>query len=105
MQDTVEEESTFQLVIDQVEELIATVLEEIQQRPGVALAICAGLFGAFLGARLATRMRRRRAVPAVRRVGDMAELVGLGVRLLQNPIVRGLLIASVQRQLRRPISG
>lgn len=99
------EDSTVQLVIDQLEELVVTVIEEIRERPGVALAIVAGLIGAIIGTRLATR--RREPAPArvvrakARGVGDAAELAGLGVRLLRNPIVRGLVLAAIERQLRR----
>ena len=106
MQDSDVEDSTLQLVIDQLEELVVTIVEEIRERPGVALAILAGLVGAIMGARLATR---RNATPAraVRRkardVGDAAELAGLGIRLLKNPIVRGLLVASIERQLKRRV--
>src|SRR5438105_6584660 len=90
MQESVAEESTLQLVFDQLEELVVTVIEEIRERPGVALAIAAGLIGAFFGARLAARMNRHRAMAPrrvarkARRVGDAAELAGLGVRLMQN---------------------
>ena len=86
-----------------------TIIEEIRERPGVALAIVAGLAGAFVGARLAVSARRRdvapvRAARKARRVGDMAELAGLAMRLLQNPIVRSLLIAAIERQMRRRLS-
>lgn len=106
MQDTDVEDSTLQLVIDQLEELVVTLIEEIRERPGVALAIFAGLVGALIGTRLATR-RRSAPARAVRRkaqdVGDAAELAGLGLRLLKNPIVRGLVVASIERQLRRRV--
>ena len=105
MQDVDVEDSTFQLILDQLEELAVTVVEEIRERPGVALAIVAGLVGAILGARLASRRRAPAPARAVRRkaqgVGDAAELAGLGLRLLRNPIVRGLVIAAIERQLRR----
>ena len=109
MQDSSVEEGTFQLVLDQLEELVVTIIEEVRERPGVALAIVAGLVGALLGVRAAARLNRRRAAtpaPArsVKRVGDMAELVGLGVRLLQNPIVRAVLLAAAERQLKRRLS-
>src|SRR5579859_3081676 len=102
-------DSTLQLVIDQLEELVVTVIEEIRERPGVVLAICAALFGVFVGSALAVRGSKRaspqgRVVRSAQRVGDMAELAGMGVRLLQNPIVRGLIIAAVERQLRRRVA-
>jgi hypothetical protein len=106
MQDSAAEESTLQLVIDQLEELAVTLIEEIRARPGVALAILAGLIGAFFGARLASKMSRRRTMATrrvarrARRVGDMAELAGLSLRLLQNPIVRAMVIRAIERQLK-----
>jgi uncharacterized membrane protein YeaQ/YmgE (transglycosylase-associated protein family) len=110
MQESVVEDSTLQLVIDQIEELVVTVIEEIRERPGVALAIVAGLAGALVGARLAASVgRRRRAAPSARiarparRVGEVADLLGAGVRLLQNPIIRGLLISAIERQIRRQL--
>jgi hypothetical protein len=109
MHDSVTEESTLQLVLDQLEELVVTIIEEIRERPGVALAIFAGLLGAVVGSTLAARARSRapapvRAARRARRVGDAAELVGLGLRLMQNPIVRGLVIAALERQLKRKLS-
>lgn len=104
MQDTIVEESTLQLVIDQIEELVATIVEEIHERPGVAAAVLAGLIGAFVGTRFATRMRRPRVVAPAQRVGEVADLAGLAIRLLQNPIVRGLVIASIERQVKRQLS-
>ena len=103
------EDSTFQLVIDQLEELVVTLIEEIRERPGVALAIFAGLLGAFVGSRLAMRLGRRRSVPAraahrAQRVGDAADLLGLSMRLLQNPIVRGILLAALERQIKSRLS-
>jgi hypothetical protein len=100
------EDSTFQLVIDQLEELVVTIVEEIRERPGVLLAIFAGIVGALVGSRLASRSRPRKVVPAPAKhaaggVGDAAELAGLGLRLLRNPIVRGLVLASITRQFRR----
>ena len=109
MQDSDVEDSTFQLVIDQVEELVVTLVEEIRERPGVALAIFAGLIGALVGAGIAARRRGSAPARAVRRkargVGDAAELAGLALRLLKNPIVRGLIIASIERQMRRRLAG
>lgn len=104
------EESTLQLVVDQLEELVVTLIEEIRERPGVALAILAGVAGAVVGSMLATRLGRpSRPVPAramrkARRLGDLAELAQLGMRLLQNPIVRGLALTALERQLKRRLS-
>jgi hypothetical protein len=107
-QDSSVDESTMQLVIDQLEELVVAIIEEVRERPAVVLAIAAGIGGAVIGARLATRRRaarraRRVARPA-RRLGDVAALIGLGVRLLQNPIVRGILVSAVERQLKRRLA-
>lgn len=106
MQDAGVQESTLQLVLDQLEELAVTVIEEIRERPGVALAICAGITGAVVGSVFAARLRRPRRPAArvahqARRAGDMAELVGLSMRLMRNPIVRGLVVAAITRQLKR----
>src|SRR5437868_3641703 len=99
------EDSTFQLVIDQLEELVVTIVEEIRERPGVALAIVAGLVGALIGTGLASRRHEpapaRAARHKARGVGEAAELAGLGIGLLKNPIVRGLVVAAIERQLRR----
>ena len=107
MHDSDVEDSTLQLVIDQLEELVVTVIEEIRERPGVALAIFAGLIGAVIGARIATGRRRSTPARAVRRkargMGEAAELAALGFRLLRNPIVRGLIMASIERQMRRRV--
>jgi dihydroxyacetone kinase DhaKLM complex PTS-EIIA-like component DhaM len=107
MRDTNVEPGTLQLILDQLEELVVTLIEEIRERPGVALAAFAGLGGALIGAALAARTRNRRAsAPAAvargaRNLGAASEMLGLSLRLLQNPIVRGLVLAAVQKQLRR----
>ena len=103
-------DSTLQLVIDQIEELAVTLFEEIRNRPAVAIAIAAGVVGALIGSMLAARATTSSTAPAtrvVRRargVGDAADLARLGMRLLQNPIVRGLALAAVERQLKRRLS-
>jgi hypothetical protein len=107
MQDSNVESSTVQVILDRVEELVATVIEEIRERPAVAAALLAALVGAIVGSTLAARARRRglsaraRAARRARGLGDVADLLGLGLRLLQNPIVRSLALAAVERQLRR----
>jgi tetrahydromethanopterin S-methyltransferase subunit C len=98
------EQSTLQLVMEQVEELIVTLIEEIRERPGVAAAILAAVVGAIVGSMLANRGRRRvlpkvRAPKQVRGIGDVAELAGLGLKLLENPLVRGVLVAQLKRRL------
>jgi uncharacterized membrane protein YeaQ/YmgE (transglycosylase-associated protein family) len=107
MQDSEVEDSTVQLIIDQLEELVVTVIEEIRERPGVALAIFAGLIGAIVGTRLATRRSRSLPERVLKRkvggMGEAAELLGLGMRLLQNPIVRGVVFSAIERQFKRRI--
>jgi hypothetical protein len=109
MRDSNVEPGTLQLILDQLEELIVTLVEEIRQRPGVALALLAAVLGAVIGSALAGRARRRSVPPPVkvarraRGLGAASELMGLSMRLMQNPIVRGLVFAAVQKQLRRRI--
>jgi uncharacterized membrane protein YeaQ/YmgE (transglycosylase-associated protein family) len=129
------QDGVVQLLVDQLEELIVTLLEEIRTRPSVAAAILAGLVGALVGVALAQRARRRRvvrssagtellgalagAVPRARDVqrgasksgkraqqrlgnfGELADLAGLSVRLLENPIVRSYARAAIASQLRK----
>jgi hypothetical protein len=104
MQDSEVGDSTFQLVIDQLEELVVTIVEEIRERPAVALAIFAALVGAIVGTRIARGRRAappRRVLRKAQKMGSAADLAGLGVRLLKNPIVRGVLVASIERQFRQ----
>jgi hypothetical protein len=104
MQDSDVGDSTLQLVIDQLEELVVTIVEEVRERPGIALALVAGVVGAIVGSWLARRKSAAAPVRAARggarNAGDTASLLGAGVRMLQNPIVRGLIMAAVERQLR-----
>jgi hypothetical protein len=110
MRDANVEPGTLQLILDQLEELVVTLVEEIRERPGVALAVFAGVAGAAVGSALAARAQRRRAsVPArvarrARDIGAASDMLGLAFRLMQNPIVRGLTLAAVQKQLRRRMS-
>jgi hypothetical protein len=102
------EQSTMQLVIDQVEELIVTLIEEIRERPGVAAAILAAIVGAGVGSMLALRARRRppprRIAKSTRSVTAMAELAGLTIKLLQNPIVRGYLRSMLESQFKKRLA-
>lgn len=102
------DDSTLQLVMDQLEELVVTLIEEIRERPGVAAAIVAGIVGAIVGSALAARGRRnsvsRRAVRSARNVKSTAGLLHLVVGLMKNPIVRGLAFAAIQRQIRRQVT-
>ena len=103
MQDSYTEDSTIQLIVDQVEELIVTVIEEIRERPGVAAALFAALVGVMLGSALAGRGRGKRPVPRAvarkaRGIGQAAELAGLGLSLLENPLVRAIILNQVRRR-------
>jgi len=111
MRDANVEPGTLQLILDQLEELVVTLIEEIRERPAVALAVLAAAAGAVVGSALAARGPRRRvaarvAAPArvargASSVGAAGELMGLSVRLIQNPIVRGFILGTLQKQLRR----
>ena len=102
------DDSTFQLVMDQLEELAVTLIEEIRERPGVIAAIVAGVVGAIVGSALAARGRRKSVSKHAQRraqdVQDTAGLMSLVIGLLKNPIVRGLLFAAIQRQIRRQVA-
>ncbi len=105
------EQSTMQLILDQFEELLVTIIDEIRERPGVALAFLAAITGAVIGSTLAARAgRRRHASPArgvarkARGMAEAAELAGLALRLLQNPIVRSYIASAVEGQLKKRFS-
>jgi hypothetical protein len=104
------EQSTMQLILDQVEELVVTIVDEIRQRPGVALALLAAVTGALVGSMLAARASRRHRSPArgvvrkARGMGEAADLAALGVKLLQNPIVRSYVRSAVEGQLKKRFS-
>jgi hypothetical protein len=104
------EQSTLQLIVDQLEELVVTIIEEIRERPGVAAAILAAVVGVVVGSMLAAGVGRRHASPparVVRKARSMTEagdLAGLAVKLLQNPIVRGYLRTAVEGQLKKRFS-
>src|SRR5438105_5264887 len=102
MQDAPVDQSMLQLVLDQLEELVFTLIEEIRERPGVAAAIFAAVCGAIVRSILAARSRPSRSkIPpesarrGARRISDAAELAGLGLRLLENPIVRAYVRSAV----------
>jgi hypothetical protein len=104
------DQSTLQLVIDQLEEFVVTLIEEIRERPAVAAAILAGVLGAIVGTFLAARAvgsrpsPPRRVVKRARGLGDAADLAGLAMRLLENPIVRAYARAAVANQFKRRFS-
>jgi uncharacterized membrane protein YeaQ/YmgE (transglycosylase-associated protein family) len=104
------EQSVMQLVVDQLEELVVTIIEEIRERPGVAAAILAGVLGAIAGSMLAASVSRRRpSAPAgvvrkAREVSEVADLAGLALKLLQNPMVRGYVRSMIEGQLKKRFS-
>jgi hypothetical protein len=108
MQDSDVGDSTFQLVVDQLEELVVTLIEEIRERPGVVIALVAGVVGAMIGSRLAGRRAKpapvRAARGAARGAGDAVDIARVAMQLLQNPIVRGLVLVILERQLRNRLA-
>ena len=104
------EQSTMQLIVDQFEELLVTIIDEIRQRPSVALAFLAAITGAVVGSMLAARASRRPPSPArgvarkARGMAEAAELAGLGLKLLQNPIVRSYIVSAIEGQLKKRFS-
>src|SRR5438105_8934716 len=104
------EPSVMQLMVDQFEELIVTIIDEVRQRPSVAVAILAGVAGAVVGSMLASRAGRGHASPAARAVkkargvGEAADLVALGLRLMQNPLVRRFLVSALEGQVKKRLS-
>src|SRR5436305_1642374 len=104
MHDT-SEPSVMELLFDQLEELLVTIVEEVRERPGVALAIVAAVVGAVVGSILAARGRKssppmKQVAKRARSLTDTGQLMGLATKLLQNPIVRGYLMNALQKQLR-----
>ena len=100
------EQSTMQVVMDQLEELVVTIIEEIRERPGVAAAIFAAIVGVVLGSILAAAVSRRpsprrRVAKTASKFSDFAELARVGMGLLENPIVRGVVVAQLRRRLMR----
>jgi|SRR5215467_14937978 hypothetical protein len=100
------DQSTTQLIIDQIEELVVTLIEEIRERPAVAVAILAAVVGAIIGGILASGMRRpkpvtRRVARRMGSVSDMADLAGLVFKLLENPLVRSYILAAVAGQMKK----
>jgi hypothetical protein len=104
------DQSVLHLILDQLEELVATIIEEIRERPGVAAAILAAVVGVLVGSMLAAGVGRRHpARPAklarrARGVADAGELAALAVKLLQNPIVRSYMRSAVERQLKKRVT-
>ena len=55
------DQSTGQLIIDQIEELVVTIIQEIRERPAVALAILAAVEGALVAHTWLRRRAHRRS--------------------------------------------
>ena len=110
MHDSNVEQSMLQLIIDQLEELVVTVIEEIRERPGVAAAILAAVVGVVVGSMVASGGGRRHASPPAgvvkkaRTVTEAGDLAALMIRLLQNPIVRSYVRSAVEGQLKKRFS-
>jgi len=113
-----------QLVAGRLADAIRGLSAAVQNRPTVAAAIVAGGVAAAIGLSLARRPRTpaekmahavgRRATPpgdlgdvgrkggrGLRKAARYGELIPLAVKLLENPIVRGLVVRAVTRQLTR----
>ena len=66
--------------------------------------------GAIVGGMLAAGSGRRHASPparvakSARGMGDAADVAGLAVKLLQNPIVRGYIVSALTGQLKKRFS-
>src|ERR1700674_1253313 len=96
MQDTFSQSNTeqtvMQLIVDQLEEFVVTIVEEIRERPGVAAAILGGLLGAIVGSMVAARFARHRPAHPERvvrkargrAISEVADLAGVALKLLQN---------------------
>jgi uncharacterized membrane protein YeaQ/YmgE (transglycosylase-associated protein family) len=70
-----------QFMVEELEDLTVTLLEELRERPAVVAAIAAGVVGALVGTWVAqrTRPRRRRSVTqqlAAELVGPLASALG-----------------------------
>jgi hypothetical protein len=108
MQDSNAEQGTLQLIVDQFEELAVTIFEELRERPAAVAAIIAAITGAVIGMSLANRRRGPRAPKEVRHKAKTARRVSslarIGFRLLRNPLVRGLAMTVLQRQLKRKLA-
>jgi len=99
------------LIVDQLEELVVTLVEEIRRRPGVAAAILAAVVGAFVGTLIAKGGRRGHSSPArgvahkARDASEAVELAALAFKLLQNPMVRGYIRSAIEGQFKKRMAG
>lgn len=124
-------EAVAEIVVEQVEEALVTVLETLRERPLLTAAVGASVASALVGLVLASRRQPRRPKvmnlvndvladleplggkgkvgKKVRRggsrglegLGSAAELLPLALQLLQNSIVRAYVRGFVRSQLRR----
>jgi len=101
------EQSTLKSIVDQLEELVVTLFEEVRARPAVAAALVAVVVGAVVGSMLASGIGRRSVAPPrrvakrARGIAQAADLAGMAVKLLQNPLVRGYLASAIQSQVKK----
>src|SRR5437868_3807249 len=101
------EHRVMDLIVDQLEELVVTVIQEVRERPAIAGAIFAAVVGALIGNLLAagaTGKRRspaRRIVRGAREASDVLEVGGLAIKLLQNPLIRGYILSAIENQFKR----
>jgi hypothetical protein len=73
------------------------------------LAAPAAIVGAVIGSVLAAGAGRRRSpvervVHRARGAADTLDLAGLGVKLLQNPVIRGYIWSAIESQVKKRIS-
>jgi hypothetical protein len=73
------------------------------------LAAPAAIVGAVIGSVLAAGAGRRRSpvervVDRARGAADTLDLAGLGVKLLQNPVIRGYIWSAIESQVKKRIS-
>ena len=98
------DQSALQLIIDQVEELVVTLIEEVRARPGVAVAILAGVVGAVAGSVVAgnlTRPKQTLRRRATGRVGGMADTVEMLGLLMRHPVLRSYARQGIEELIRK----
>jgi hypothetical protein len=99
--------SVMDLIVDQLEELVVTLVEEIRERPGIAAAIVAAVVGALIGAAIAGSVGRPRKSPRAlvarraQKASQGIELAALGLRLMQNPLIRSFARSRVEDQIKK----
>jgi hypothetical protein len=97
------DQSALQLIIDQVEELVVTLIEEVRARPGVAVAILAGVVGAVAGSVVAGNLTRpkppkRRLARPIDTMAATLEMLGV---LMRHPALRSYARQGVEELIRK----